>query len=312
MFTTRERTFLVEHRVYNKIYYLRQAIENGYRHFDTAFHYQNEDSVGKAINDAIKEKKLKRSDFFVTSKLADHHKESGTPKKMIDHQLEKLGLDYIDVFLIHSPWSVVPTEDLLSMTKKIDENGKLLMMDICPTETWKELEQAVGAATDIGKIKSLGVSNFSSSQISEILKICKHRPQMNQVECHPLFPQKELLHFCHENQIHMTAYSPLGGVSREIENTKTKNFEFMKNKTIMQIATEIKKDPAQVLLKFQVRRGILVIPKSANDARQKSNKDLFSFEFSKEQLSEIEEMDDGKEGRGWTEERVSHSKFFPW
>jgi len=74
---------------------------------------------------------------------------------------------------------------------------------------------------------------------------------MNQVECHPLFPQKELLHFCHENQIHMTAYSPLGGVSREIENTKTKNFEFMKNKTILQIATEIKKDPAQVLLKFQ-------------------------------------------------------------
>ena len=74
---------------------------------------------------------------------------------------------------------------------------------------------------------------------------------MNQVECHPLFPQDELLHFCHENKIHLTAYSPLGGVSREIAETKTKNFEFMKNQTILKIAAELENDPAQVLLKFQ-------------------------------------------------------------
>ena len=91
----------------------------------------------------------------MTSKLADHHKEPGTPAKMIDHQLEKLGLEFIDLYLIHSPWSLVPTEDLFSMTKKTDDSGKLLMMDICPTETWRELENAVGSGYKIyGRINS--------------------------------------------------------------------------------------------------------------------------------------------------------------
>ena len=166
------------------------------RHIDTAYHYQNEDAVGRAVNYCIDQGLVTRADLYITTKLADHHKLPAWPKRAIETQLKALNLDYIDLYLIHSPWSLEPSDDCWtnpdrSKWSKV-ENDLPVMADVDPVQTWKELEDFV----DKGWVKSLGVSNFSENQIDEILKVCKHRPQMNQVECTPLFSQAPLLEYC--------------------------------------------------------------------------------------------------------------------
>ena len=145
-------------------------------------------------------------------------------ERAIDEQLKALNLDYIDLYLIHSPWSTEPCEncwtvDDRSKWAQVDQNDRPIMANIDPCDTWKELESAV----DQNRIKSLGLSNFSEDQISGILAMCRHRPQVNQVECTPLLSQAPLLAFCTSNELLLTAYSPLGSVNATFSGTKTVN-----------------------------------------------------------------------------------------
>lgn len=230
---------------------------------------------------------------------------SGFPEKAVNHQLKQLNVDYIDLYLIHSPWSLVPTNDPWIMSKKTNADGSLMMADIPIVDTWKELERLV----DSGKLKSLGVSNFSEKQIESILAVCKHRPQMNQVECHPLLAQSKLISYCHENQIHVTAYSPLGSNSRDIVGTKNP-LDLLQNEKLTSMGAKYHKSSAQILLKYQISRGVIVIPKSSQKHRIESNFNLLGWELDKTDLAIINEMD--RNIRGWTEERVKHSMYFPW
>ena len=171
----------------------------------------------------------------MTTKLADHHKLPGMVERAINEQLTSLNLDYIDLYLIHSPWSLQPSANCWALDDRtkwsqVDQNDRPIMADVDPCDTWKELE----AFVDQDRIKSLGVSNFSENQIDRILAMCRHRPQVNQVECTPLLSQTPLLAYCTSNEILLTAYSPLGSVSATFSGTKTVNANLLEVSSLCQ------------------------------------------------------------------------------
>ncbi|CCM04387.1 uncharacterized protein FIBRA_06562 [Fibroporia radiculosa] len=223
----------------------KNALLHGYRHLDTAFGYGNEESVGKAI----RESGIPREEIFVTTKLPSkhHHK----VRESFEESLQALGLEYVDLYLIH--WPQADTE-----------SGEHIPYGEKPTvvEVWKEMEKLV----ETGKVKSIGVSNFSIKTLNEILPHASIIPVTNQVEIHPCLPSFELQKFCEEKGILLTAYSPLGrpapGQDKPILLTDT---------TVVGIAEKKNATPAQVVISWCVKRGIIVVPKSEAVERMKSN-----------------------------------------
>ncbi|KAL0947736.1 hypothetical protein HGRIS_013819 [Hohenbuehelia grisea] len=220
------------------------ALEVGYRHIDTASNYGNESSVGKAL----KASSLPRNEIFLTTKLAgeDH----GRVSHALDVSLQRLGTDYVDLFLVHWPQALTDAGDALQP----DQSPTLL-------ETWRQMESLV----DAGKAKSIGVSNFSIKLLDTLLPSARIIPAMNQVEVHPCLPQHSLLSYCRDRGILVTAYSPVA-----------KN-KLASNDSLRQIANKHNATVAQVLLSWGVGRRTIVIPKSGNQERLKENFELLSL-----------------------------------
>jgi len=226
-----------------------KALQNGYRHFDTAAGYANEKMVGKAIRASG----IPRSEIFVTTKLAniDHHR----VREAFELSLKELDCGYIDLYLMHWPQASI------SDGTAADGNfaaSRFLKPDESPTihDTWKSMEELL----ETGKVKALGVSNFSIKTLTQLLSRCNITPTVNQVEMHPCLPQKELKAFCDEKGIILTGYSPLGRFKTLIEN-----------ETISAIAQKVKAKPAQVILSWAVQRGTTVVPKSEDNERMITN-----------------------------------------
>jgi len=200
---------------------------------------------------------------------------------LVKKTLQELGIDYLDLYLIHWPVAFIynPTEDYPK-----DAAGKFALDKIPLTDTWKAMEELVKS----GLVKSIGISNFSESHIKDILSIAKIKPAVNQIELHPYLTQQKLLRFCNDNKIHVTAYSPLGTAasSANIEN-------ILQNKVVLQMAKSKKKTAAQVLLRWGIQRGTSVIPKSITPARIKENYEIFDFEFTTEEMKELDNLDKG-------------------
>ncbi|KAI0044266.1 Aldo/keto reductase [Auriscalpium vulgare] len=226
---------------------VKKALQAGYRHFDTAAGYGNEEQVGAAL----RESGIPREELYVVTKLGgDKH---ARVHEAFEESLSKLGLDYIDLYLVHWPQAENDTEEVL----KPHEAPTIV-------DTWKDMEKLL----DTGKVKSIGVSNFSVKTLTELLPHAKVIPAANQVEMHPFLPQYELQKFCEEKGILITAYSPLGqppAVGKEGVPS------LLTNPTILSIAKERGVTPAQVLLSWGVQRGTAVIPKSENEERMKAN-----------------------------------------
>ncbi|KAJ7188602.1 Aldo/keto reductase [Mycena filopes] len=224
-----------------------EALKCGYRHFDTASGYANEEEVGRAIRDSG----IPRSDIYVTTKLGsrDHHR----VKEAFEESLKKLDVSYIDLYLMHWPLGMISPR-----------SGKVLAPEEHPTysETWKEMEKLM----QTGKVKTLGVSNFSIKTLEHLLPQCEVIPATNQVELHPCLPQAELKAYCEAKNILLTAYSPLGQSTFIMEDT-----------TIKSIAEKVKTTPAQVLMSWAVQRGTITIPKSENKERMLANITLVSI-----------------------------------
>lgn len=253
------------------------AIDCGYRHIDCALAYQNETEVGNAIRDKIADKVIKREDIFVTSKCWNtfHRKE-----KVIEcckKSLGYLGLDYVDLYLIHWPISYKEGDELFPK----DADGKMLTENIDFTETWKGMEEVY----EKGLAKSIGLSNFNSEQIKKILNMCKIKPVVLQVECHPFLNQNKLIEFCKSHGITITAYSPLGSPDRPWHKDDEPNL--LADGRIDKIAKKHNKSPAQIILRFNVQRGVIVIPKSVTDTRIQDNFKIFDFELSEDEMKEI-------------------------
>jgi len=262
---------------------IRGAIDNGYRHIDCAYAYENEEEVGKAINDAIKEGKVKREDLYVVSKLWLTFFRRDRVQVCVKKILAKLNTPYLDLCLMHWPMSFKGVDDTLV---PVGPDGNVENGNIDYLEAWQGLEDCVRA----GLVKSIGISNFNSQQIDRLVNAATIKPVTNQVECHPYLAQKQLKKFCEERGITLTAYSPLGNPG-STANTKADKGQLLKDPTILRLAQKYGKNVGQILLKFQAQRGVIVIPKSVNLDRIITNIQIFDFDLTPEEITELESLD---------------------
>ncbi|KAG0260989.1 hypothetical protein DFQ27_003234 [Actinomortierella ambigua] len=229
------------------------ALKVGYRHIDTAWIYGNEKQVGEAIRDSG----IPRKEIFVTTKLWNHKHRAQDVHAAFETSLQNLGLDYLDLYLIHWPCAFQAGD--VAFPKGAD--GKPILEETDFTETWKAMEQLL----DTGKVRAIGVSNFSVKNLEKLLKTAKVVPAVNQVEMHPELPQWGLLEYCRSKGIHMTAYSPLGSTDSAL----------MKRPTLTEIAKKYDTQNANILISWAAQRGTSVIPKSVTLSRVENNfKDL--------------------------------------
>lgn len=232
------------------------ALRQGVRHVDCAAIYYNEKEVG----DGIKASGVKREDVFITSKLWNHKHHPDDVEAACRQTMADLGVDYIDLYLMHFPSAFKRGDDYLPK----DENGDVIFdSSLHPTDTWLAMEKLV----EKGLVRSLGMSNFNSLQIEDIIKRGNIRPVMLQVECHPYFQQHKLLNWCKQNGLAMTAYSPLVNGRSEI----------LKDPRLEEIAKRYNKSTAQIILRWHLQRGLIIIPKSVFPNEIEENGKLFDF-----------------------------------
>jgi aldehyde reductase len=262
---------------------VRGAIDSGYRHIDCAYAYENEEEVGKAINDAINEGKVKREDLYIVSKLWLTFFRRDRVQVCVKRILAKLNTPYLDLCLMHWPMSFKGVDDALVPT---GPDGNVAPGDVDYLEAWQGLEDCVKA----GLVKSIGISNFNSIQIERLLGSATIKPVTNQVECHPYLAQKQLKKFCEDRGITLTAYSPLGNPGSAFNSSADKE-QLLKDPTVVRLAKKYGKNVGQILLKFQAQRGVIVIPKSVSLDRIKSNIQLFDFDLTPEEITELESLD---------------------
>ena len=228
-----------------------EAIKAGYRLIDTAAAYKNEEAVGRAIKNCG----IPRDELFITTKLWITDTSYEGAKRGFEKSLSKLGLDYLDLYLIHQPYN--------------DYYG-----------AWRELEELY----EDGKVRAIGIDNFTQDRTADFIFFNKIKPMVNLVECNAFFQREEEKKYLDSENILMQAWSPLAaGQSRLFEN-----------ETLLQIAHNHNKTVAQIVLRWLVQRGIVPIVKSSNPVRMKENLDIFDFEISQYEMNEIEKLDTGR------------------
>ncbi|AHC43207.1 glyoxal reductase [Bacillus amyloliquefaciens] len=231
---------------------VKTALVHGYRSVDTAAIYGNEEGVGEGIRQGLQEAGLKREDIFVTSKVWNADLGYEETLKAFDTSLEKLGLDYLDLYLIH--WPV---------------EGKYI-------DAWRALETLYRD----GRIKAIGVSNFQIHHLKHLMKETEIKPMINQVEYHPRLTQKELLAFCTEQGIQLEAWSPL------------MQGQLLDHPVLQEIAEKYGKSAAQVILRWDLQNGVITIPKSTKKHRIEENANVFDFELSADDMKRIDDLNE--------------------
>ncbi|WLP59020.1 aldo/keto reductase [Bacillus pumilus] len=231
---------------------VKAAIRNGYRSIDTAAVYKNETGVGKAI----KESGVKREDLFITSKVWNTDQGYDKALAAFDASLNRLGLDYLDLYLIHWPG---PNAETFK-------------------DTWRALEKLYKD----GKVRAIGVSNFYIQHLEELLKDAEVVPAVNQVEFHPKLTLVELRQYTKEKGIQIEAWSPL------------MQGKLLDHDVLKDIAARYNKSVAQVILRWDLQSGVVTIPKSINEERIKQNADIFDFELSKEDMEKIDALNNNE------------------
>jgi len=229
---------------------VKTAIKHGYRSIDTAAIYKNEEGVGIGIREGMKEAGISREDLFVTSKVWNTDLGYESTIKAYETSLNKLGLEYLDLYLIH--WPV---------------EGKY-------KEAWRALENLYKE----GRVKAIGVSNFQIHHLEDLMEDADIKPMVNQVEYHPRLTQKELQVFCQKQGIQLEAWSPL------------MQGQLLDNEVLQEIGKKYNKTVAQVILRWDLQNGVVTIPKSTKEHRIVENASIFDFELTKEDMELIDSL----------------------
>lgn len=265
---------------------VRDAIDAGYRHIDTAFLYGTEKEVGNAIRSKIAEGVIRREDVFIVTKLWSTFHKPDQVAKAFQKSFDNLNLTYIDLYLMHFPlaYKQVHKDGSGRIPQSIDDvklfptvNGQPIYDDIDFVDTWRAMEDLLRS----GYVRSIGVSNFDISQMERLLSETSVKPVTNQVECHPNNDQLPLIKYCRDRDITVTAYSPLGRPYTGANNLAIKDYK------VQAIAAAHNKTPAQVVLRYSFQNGAIVIPKSTNQQRIYENFNIFDFNLSAKEMSTL-------------------------
>ena len=236
----------------------KDALEAGFRHFDAAERYRNESEVGEALQAGLTAGNIAREEIFVTTKLWNTNHRSERVEAAFEASLNRLRLNYLDLYLIHTPYAFQPGED----QDPRDENGNIIYdRSVTLLDTWRAMEKLV----DSGKCKAIGLSDISLNDLVSIYESARIKPAVVQVEAHPYLPETELLEFCREKGIVFLAFAALGhGIKPGM----------LEDPVVLTIAARVGKTPAQVLLAWALQRGtaLLTTPKTA--ARAQENFDI--------------------------------------
>lgn len=266
---------------------IKHAIDNGYRHIDTALLYENEAQVGQAIREKIADGTVKREDIFLVTKLWNNYHD---PTKVEDGcrlSLNNLGLDYVDLYLMHSPIGFKYYGDSAEQLLPKDAEGNFEFTDVDYLDTWKAMEKLV----EKGLVKSIGVSNFNSEQVERVLKEGTIKPVTNQVECGPTLNQKELTKFCKDRGVTITAYTPFGRMKASSPNGPKSAHE---DGRVIEMGRKYGKTPAQIILRYLVQLGVMPIPKSSNKDRVVQNINVFDFQLTNEEMEVMDSFNTGE------------------
>ncbi len=260
------------------------ALEAGYRHIDCAAIYRNEAEVGDALQRVFSRGEIKRDDVHITSKLWNNAHLKDDVRPALEKTLADLKLDDLDLYLMHWPVAFRPGLDGFP-----ESESDFLTPDQAPvSETW----EAMLAARDAGLTRHAGVSNFSIRKLDALTSAANlETPEMNQVELHPYLQQEELLAWCRERDILVTAYSPLGSSDRPERMKAEDEPSLLDNEVIGEIAQKHSATPAQVLIAWAVARDTLVIPKSTNPDRIRQNLESARLELDEDDLARIRSLD---------------------
>ncbi|HUJ30196.1 MAG TPA: aldo/keto reductase [Candidatus Acidoferrum sp.] len=236
----------------------RTALEVGFRQFDCAERYRNEEAVGEAIQDVLRERKVRREDLFIATKLWNNNHRPERVEPAFEASLRRLRLDYLDLYLIHTPFAFQPGDE----QDPRDQNGNVLYdHDVTLLDTWKAMETLV----DTGKCRAIGLSDVSLNELKPIYESARIKPAVVQVESHPYLPETELLGFCKEKGVVFLAFAPLGHGMRPGP---------LEDPVVSAIAARVGKTPAQVLLAWAIQRGTALLTTPRTAARARENFDI--------------------------------------
>jgi len=271
------------------------AVERGYRHFDSACDYGNEPATGEGLAKALTSGACRRDDLWITSKLWNTYHRPEHVRPACERSLRDLGLDELDLYLIHFPVTLayVPFEERYPPGWIHDpgaEHPAMRPERVPLAETWGAMEELVEA----GLVKHLGVCNFGTSLLRDLMSYARLLPEVLQVELHPYLAQERLLRFCREEDIAVTAFSPFGAASYVPLSMASESESALEDPVVLAIARAQKRSPGQVLLRWALQRGTAAIPKTQRPERLEENIRLDDFELSESEMASLSALDRGR------------------
>lgn len=263
----------------------KHAIKCGYRHIDLAPKYGNEKEIGQAIAECIADGSVTREELILTSKLYHTCHQPSQVRKQLMQTLKDLQLDYLDYYLMHAPWAFKPKDENVISCDPFEDKFGAVVDNVDYLDTWK----AMLKNEDL--VRNFGVSNFNSKFIYRLIKETGYTPKINQIECHLLLQQQDLLEFCRSKGIQLQAYAPLG----EMKVTNDDGVHIRNDSKLLKIADKHQATVCQVMLRFHYERGICTIPKSKTPARIEENfSSIKNLELDSEDWQILKEMNSNK------------------
>ena len=274
---------------------VRDAIEVGYRHLDCACDYGNETEVGVGIRAALSEGLCTRDELWVTSKLWNTYHRAEHVRPACEKSLQDLGLDFLDLYLVHFPIATryVPIEERYPPEWFVDPDAPEPRMEVDAVplaETWGAMEQLVEA----GLVREIGVCNYTSGLLIDLMAYSNIKPAMLQVESHPFLTQEKLLRLAGDFDIAVTAFSPLGALSYVSLDMATDADTVLTAPPVVAAAERLGRTPAQVVLRWAVQRGTAIIPKTTRVERLRENLALADFELSSDEMQSISALNQNR------------------